>query len=73
MSRNRFPGQCYRCGKTVKANEGHFQQEDSRQFKHWPGYRRTGKWLLQHADCAIEHRGTTVHYLYNPTGEKKDA
>lgn len=43
--RNRFPGKCYRCGETVSAGEGHFE--------------RFGRgWRVQHASCAIEHRGT---------------
>lgn len=43
--RNRFPGDCYRCGAWVQAGEGHFE-------------RFLGKWRTQHAACAIEHRGT---------------
>lgn len=43
--RNKFPGVCYRCGHTVKAGQGHFEQY-------------AGGWRTQHADCAIEHRGT---------------
>jgi hypothetical protein len=42
--RNKFPGPCYRCGKTVEAGEGHFE--------------RFGRvWRTQHATCAIEFRG----------------
>lgn len=43
--RNQYPGKCYRCGKTVDAGDGHFER-----FAH--------SWRLQHATCAIEHRGT---------------
>ena len=43
--RNRYPGVCYRCGKSVAANEGHFE-------------RQNGRWLVQHASCAITFRGT---------------
>ena len=43
--RNKYPGPCYRCNKLVKAGEGHFER-----------FRRG--WRLQHASCAIEHRGT---------------
>jgi len=43
--RNRYPGPCYRCKKTVAAGEGHFE-------------RFAGGWRTQHAICAIENRGT---------------
>ena len=43
--RNKYPGICYRCGKRVEIGEGHFE-------------RYFGTWRTQHADCAIEHRGT---------------
>lgn len=39
--RNRYPGICYRCGKTVAAGEGHFE-------------RHNGGWRTQHADCCIK-------------------
>jgi len=43
--RNRYPGTCYRCSEWVPAGEGHFE--------------RLGcVWRVQHANCAIEHRGT---------------
>lgn len=43
--RNRFPGDCYRCGRWCAAGEGHFERLGS-------------AWRVQHAACAIEHRGT---------------
>lgn len=43
--RNRYPGKCYRCGANIAAREGHFER-----FGH--------SWRLQHASCAIKHRGT---------------
>jgi hypothetical protein len=44
--RNKYPGTCYRCGKHCAAGDGHFE-------------RVIGKgWRVQHASCAIEHRGT---------------
>ncbi len=49
--RNRFPGICYRCGGPVAAGDGHFEKV--------PGSRPT-RWRTQHADCAIQHRGTKV-------------
>lgn len=42
--RNQYPGVCYRCGKIVEAGQGHFE-------------RHKGGWRVQHADCAITHRG----------------
>lgn len=44
--RNRFPGFCYRCQAWVPAGGGHFE-------------RLGGEWRVQHATCAIEHRGTS--------------
>jgi hypothetical protein len=41
--RNRYPGICYRCGKTVAKGDGHFE-------------RHKGSWRTQHADCAIKAR-----------------
>lgn len=45
--RNKFPGWCYRCKLHVAAGEGHVE-------------RVLGAWKMQHAACAIEHRGTAV-------------
>jgi hypothetical protein len=41
--RNKYPGTCYRCGKTVEAGAGHFE-------------RHNGGWRTQHAGCAISGR-----------------
>lgn len=46
--RNKYPGVCYRCGKPVKAGEGHFEK-----IRGSSGPKR---WRVQHASCAIEHR-----------------
>jgi hypothetical protein len=43
--RNKYRGTCYRCGKTVEPGDGHFERFE-------------GRWRTQHADCAIELRGT---------------
>lgn len=43
--RNKYPGICYRCGKTVASGDGHFER-----------YKGSRKWRTQHATCAIEHR-----------------
>ena len=45
--RNRYKGTCYRCGLEVAAGDGHFE-------------RYKGKWLTQHATCAILYRGTEI-------------
>lgn len=43
--RNRYPGKCYWCGKTVDKGEGHFEKI------------RPGKgWRTIHADCVFEQR-----------------
>jgi len=44
--RNKYPGICYRCGKEVKAGEGHFE-------------RHNNGWRVQHASCAIKFRKIT--------------
>ena len=41
--RNRYPGICYQCKKTVEAGEGHFE-------------RYKGGWRTQHAECCIKAR-----------------
>ena len=41
--RNKYPGNCYRCGEWVETGEGHFE-------------RHKGGWRVQHANCAIIHR-----------------
>ncbi len=47
---NKFPGDCYRCGKRVEIGNGHFE--------------RLGlHWRAQHASCAIEFRGLQERYL----------
>lgn len=43
--RNKFPGSCYRCGVWVNTGAGHFE-------------RFGAGWRVQHATCAISHRGT---------------
>lgn len=63
--RNRFPGTCYRCGLVVEARAGHFERISGIHRKKWNAPNLRG-WLIQHADCAIQHRGTSVHHLYAP-------
>lgn len=61
--RNQHPGTCYRCGKRVEAGAGHFERvTKSNTAKLGPAVSGK-KWLLQHADCAIEHRGTAHNAL----------
>lgn len=45
--RNRYPGNCYRCGETVDAGAGHFE-------------RRRHGWATQHAECAVAYRGSAA-------------
>jgi len=42
--RNKYPGMCYRCGKSVGVGQGHFEKVIG------------NGWRVQHADCAILHR-----------------
>lgn len=62
--RNRFAGQCYRCGGTVEAGEGHFERARPDRLRALgvrvltAADKMKGRWLTQHALCAIEHRGT---------------
>jgi len=42
--RNKYAGVCYRCSQTVKPGDGHFERFGS-------------GWRVQHACCAILHRG----------------
>jgi hypothetical protein len=58
--RNSYAGIWFRCGKHVKPQEGHFElipRDDRKRGMY--RFQRT-KWRLQHADCAIEHRGTKI-------------
>lgn len=57
MSRNRFSGTCYRCKGHVAPGEGHFEKVSVMHIRRDPSLRGK-KWRLQHASCAIEHRGT---------------
>ena len=41
--RNRYPGPCYFCGKTVEKGAGHFE-------------RRPGGWRTIHAECVHVNR-----------------
>lgn len=61
--RNKYSGTCYRCGKTVAAGAGHFEKSTPAHAKKWrTQWSKWHKWLTQHAECAIKHRGTDVHY-----------
>lgn len=46
--RNKHPGICYRCGKTVEKGKGHFEKNHG-QFT-------GGKWRLQHTKCCLDHK-----------------
>lgn len=67
--RNSFEGTCYRCGKTCAPGQGHFEKVSRKTRAKW-GSRVPGKWLVQHAECAIRYRGTDAHYLFQPEGEE---
>ena len=63
--RNKYPGTCYRCGERVEAGEGHFERITHSHRRKWNAPKLRG-WYVQHADCAIKYRGTTVHFIYEP-------
>ena len=68
--RNSFPGVCYRCGKHVAPKEGHFERVTQIQATRWNKPRKLlGNWILQHATCAIQFRGTDTHYIFKPQGK----
>ncbi len=66
---NRYPGICYRCGRTVLPGEGVFEKVSKMSRKKWPELPRTLRWQTQHHDCAVRFRGTDTHYLYRPHQE----
>ena len=59
--RNSYPGICYRCKQPVKAKQGHFEHI---KFEERKEKKIIGKWRLQHAECAIKHRGTNLGKEY---------
>jgi hypothetical protein len=54
--RNKFPGVCYRCGKTVEPWKGHFERIKGGSWGN--------RWRIQHAECAIKYRGTKKNYAH---------
>jgi hypothetical protein len=58
--RNKYPDNCYRCGKLVESGAGHFE-------------RYKGHWRVQHARCCLEHRKLTlVHAVEKPKAEHEE-
>lgn len=60
--RNRYPGQCYRCGETVYPCEGFFEKISDKQRALFRGYLPNGQWLHQHARCCATYRGSDHHF-----------
>lgn len=58
--RNTYPGICYRCKKTCKEGEGHFELIPKNQRRIPPRGFQAVRWRLQHAACAIQHRATKL-------------
>lgn len=56
--RNKHPGICYRCGETVAPGDGHFERVSDALRRKVRATKITGKWAMQHAECAIKYRGT---------------
>lgn len=65
--RNQFAGTCYRCGKRVEAGEGHFERITRKHRE--KGVKDPGRWRVQHAGCAITHRGTNHTHAQTAAGE----
>lgn len=57
--RNRYPGTCYFCQKTVEPKAGHFE-------------RRAGRWAVIHATCVFAQREAKVDFLPNTSLEPSD-
>lgn len=57
MSRNAYPGPCYRCGDIVEAGKGFYERvrDGSKALR---AGQPTYSWLTQHAGCTIVFRGT---------------
>ena len=51
--RNKYPGECYRCGGHVAKGEGHFE-------------RHKGGWRVQHASCAIAAKEKKLRDAHTP-------
>jgi hypothetical protein len=66
--RNKFPGQCYRCGKQVAAGAGHFERPSTKTLEKLGLVAVRNRWLIQHADCAIKYRGTNHAYWKKDEG-----
>lgn len=57
--RNKYPSDCYRCGKRVDVGAGHFE-------------RQRGSWQVQHVNCCVTHRELRlVHSVDKSNAEHK--
>ena len=64
--RNRYPGTCYRCGKTVLAGQGYFERFDRNNKAGWTDAEKRSRWRVQHVACAKIHRATATHFILAP-------
>ena len=69
MPRNQYAANCFRCGEMVKAGEGHFERVGRIQREKYGTLVRGKKWITQHAECAIKHRGTNHNAAQEATDE----
>jgi hypothetical protein len=57
--RNKYPGKCYRCGQPVGPGDGHFERYNK-------------GWRVQHAGCAISHRGINKRAQEEPNASNSN-
>lgn len=64
--RNRFPSKCYRCGETVKPDQGTVEVFDlpGTRWSNLRFHRRIT--LVEHDACASRYAGTNTHWQYAP-------
>lgn len=70
--RNKFIGECYRCGKVVHPGEGHFERPNPQRLENLKAPVKV-RWLLQHAHCAIRYRDTDYSKWNRDTESNEEA
>lgn len=73
MPRNKFEGQCIRCGRSVRPGQGHFERVGRIQKAKYGALVDGKSWIVQHASCAIESRGTNKTFVRNAPNNAPEA
>mgnify|MGYP000507103303 CR=1 FL=1 len=60
--RNKYKGQCYRCGDTVEIGDGFFERITKIQRAMYRGHLPDSLWLTQHAECSRKYKGKSQHF-----------